>query len=150
MKFITINSIAKNSNFAFFLRIFDEFFSGFRAKFQIIVTCTTTNNKNSDVCRFFNQIWENKSEICRKFWILWKNSLLFKTIHFTPYLRRSPPARGSRLSRPSRMPSATGKKPEEANDIMSWLLNNLFGIGNLGSSHSKRFCKISAWKPPLP
>ena len=27
-----INSIAKNSNFAFFLRIFDEFLSGFRAK----------------------------------------------------------------------------------------------------------------------
>ena len=28
--------------------------------------------ENSDVCRFFNQICENKSEICRKFWILWK------------------------------------------------------------------------------
>ena len=28
--------------------------------------------ENSDVCRFFNQIYENKSEICRKFWILWK------------------------------------------------------------------------------
>ena len=33
-----INSIAKNSNFAFFLRIFDELFSGFRAKFQKRVT----------------------------------------------------------------------------------------------------------------
>ena len=28
--------------------------------------------ENSDVCRFFNQICENKSEIYRKFWILWK------------------------------------------------------------------------------
>ena len=28
--------------------------------------------EKSDVCRFFNQICENKSEICRKFWILWK------------------------------------------------------------------------------
>ena len=28
--------------------------------------------ENSEVCRFFNQICENKSEICRKFWILWK------------------------------------------------------------------------------
>ena len=39
-----------------------NFFSGFRAKFQKIVTCVA----------FFNQICENKSEICRKFWILWK------------------------------------------------------------------------------
>ena len=28
--------------------------------------------ENSDVCRLFNKICENKSEICRKFWILWK------------------------------------------------------------------------------
>ena len=28
--------------------------------------------ENSDVCRFLNQICENKSEICRKFRILWK------------------------------------------------------------------------------
>ena len=28
--------------------------------------------ENSDVCRFLNQICENKSEICRKLWILWK------------------------------------------------------------------------------
>ena len=30
--------------------------------------------ENSDVCRFVNQICENKSEICRKFWILWKQN----------------------------------------------------------------------------
>ena len=35
---IFTNSIANTSNFAFFLRIFDEFFSGFRAKFQKRVT----------------------------------------------------------------------------------------------------------------
>ena len=40
-----INSIAKNSNFAFFLRIFDEIFSGFRAKFQKIVTCVAFSIK---------------------------------------------------------------------------------------------------------
>ena len=33
--------------------------------------------ENSDVCRFFNQICENKSEICRKFWILWKKFTIF-------------------------------------------------------------------------
>ena len=52
-----INSIANNSNFAFFLRIFDEFF--FRISRQI--------PENSDVCRFFNQICENRSELCRTF-----------------------------------------------------------------------------------
>ena len=57
-----INSIAKNSNFAFF---FCEFLMNFfRISRQIL--------ENSEVCRFFNQICENKSEICRKFWILWK------------------------------------------------------------------------------
>ena len=34
--------------------------------------------ENSDVCRFFNQICENKSEICRKFWILWKLFTIFQ------------------------------------------------------------------------
>ena len=34
--------------------------------------------ENSDVCRFFNQICENKSEICRKFWILWKKFTIFQ------------------------------------------------------------------------
>ena len=57
-----MNSIAKNSNFAFFPANFWWFF--FRISRQI--------PENSDVCRFFNQICENKSEICRKFWILWK------------------------------------------------------------------------------
>ena len=40
-----MNSIANTSNFAFFLRIFDEFFSGFRAKFQKIVTCVAFSIK---------------------------------------------------------------------------------------------------------
>ena len=34
--------------------------------------------EKSDVCRFFNQICENKSEICRKFWILWKLFTIFQ------------------------------------------------------------------------
>ena len=51
MNFIT--SIAKNSNFAFISANFWWFF--FRISRQI--------PENSDVCRFFNQICENKSEI---------------------------------------------------------------------------------------
>ena len=43
--------------FCFFLRIFDEFFS--RISRQI--------PEQSDVCRFFNQICENKLENCQKF-----------------------------------------------------------------------------------
>ena len=64
--------------FCIFSAIFYEFLSGFRDKFQ-----------KSDVCRFFNQICENKlknaenSEIrfCEFF------SLLFITIHSCPYWR---------------------------------------------------------------
>merc|ERR1719298_368819 len=61
-----INSIAKNSNFAFFLRIFDEFFSGFRAKFQKIVTCAAFSIKFAKT----NQKFAENSEFCEK------NSLL--------------------------------------------------------------------------
>ena len=46
----------------FLARIFDDFFS--RISRQI--------PENSDVCRFFNQICENKLESCRKFWNLWE------------------------------------------------------------------------------
>ena len=69
-----VNSIAKNSNFAFFLRIFDEFFSGFRAKFQKIVTCVAFSIKFTKT----NQKFAENFEFCEK------NSLLFKIIHFTP------------------------------------------------------------------
>ena len=63
-----------SSNFAFFLRIFDEFFSGFRAKFQKIVTCVAFSIKFAKT----NQKFAENSEFCEK------NSLLFKIIHFTP------------------------------------------------------------------
>ena len=61
-----IDSIAKNSNFAIFLRIFDEFFSGFRAKFQKIVTCAAFSIKFAKT----NQKFAENSEFCEK------NSLL--------------------------------------------------------------------------
>ena len=61
-----INSIAKNSNFAFFLRIFDEFFPGFHAKFQKIVTCVAFSIKFAKT----NQKFAENSEFCEK------NSLL--------------------------------------------------------------------------
>ena len=68
-----INSIAKNSNFAF-LRIFDEIFSGFRAKFQKIVTCVAFSIKFAKT----NQKSAENSEFCEK------NSLLLWIIHVTP------------------------------------------------------------------
>ena len=58
-----INSIAKNSNFAFFLRIFDEFFSGFRAKFQKIVTCVAFSIKFAKT----NQKFAENSEFCENY-----------------------------------------------------------------------------------
>jgi len=50
----------------FFLRIFDEFFSGFRAKFQKIVTCVAFSIKFAKT----NQKFAENSEFCEK------NSLL--------------------------------------------------------------------------
>merc|ERR1719197_1886681 len=79
-----INSIPKNSNFAFFLRIFYEFFSGFRAKFQKIVTCVAFSIKFAKT----NQKFAENSEFCENY------SLLFKIIHFTPYPPPTDPSRG--------------------------------------------------------
>ena len=58
----------------FFLRIFDEFFSGFRAKFQKIVTCAAFSIKFAKT----NQKFAENSEFCENY------SLFFKIIHFTP------------------------------------------------------------------
>ena len=58
----------------FFLRIFDEFFSGFRAKFQKIVTCVAFSIKFAKT----NQKFAENSEFCENY------SLFFKIIHFTP------------------------------------------------------------------
>ena len=71
---IFINSIAKNLNFAFFLRIFDELFSGFRAKFQKIVTCVASSIKFAKT----NQKFAENSEFCENY------SLFFKIIHWCP------------------------------------------------------------------
>ena len=56
----------KNRKLHFFLRIFDEFFSGFRAKFQKIVTCAAFSIKFAKT----NQKFAENSEFCEK------NSLL--------------------------------------------------------------------------
>ena len=101
-----INSIAKNSNFAFFLRIFDEFFSGFRAKFQKIVTCVAFSIKFAKT----NQKFAENSEFCEK------NSLLFKIIHFTPYLGLC-----GRFLPPS---VRTGDLPPEKQKILETLLGS--------------------------
>ena len=60
----------------FLARIFDEFFSGFRAKFQNIVTCAAFSIKFAKT----NQKFAENSEFCENY------SLFFKIIHFTPYL----------------------------------------------------------------
>ena len=59
---------------AFFLRIFDAFFSGFRAKFQKIVTCVAFSTKFAKT----NQKFAENSEFCENY------SLLFKIIHWCP------------------------------------------------------------------
>jgi len=59
----------------FLARIFDEFFSGFRAKFQKIVTCVAFSIKFAKT----NQKFAENSEFCENY------SLFFKIIHFTPY-----------------------------------------------------------------
>ena len=82
-------SIANTSNFAFFLRIFDEFFPGFRAKFQKIVTCAAFSIKFAKT----NQKFAENSEFCENY------SLLFKIIHFTPYLLRGAAGAGDRVLR---------------------------------------------------
>ena len=66
----------------FLARIFDEFFSGFRAKFQKIVTCVAFSIKFAKT----NQKVAENSEFCGK------NSLLVWIIHFTP--RSGCPGRG--------------------------------------------------------
>ena len=58
----------------FFLRIFDGFFSGFRAKFQKIVTCVAFSIKFAKT----NQKFVENSEFCENY------SLLFKIIHWCP------------------------------------------------------------------
>ena len=55
-----------SSNFACFLRIFDEFFSGFRAKFQKRVTCVAFSIKFAKT----NQKFAENSEICENYSIL--------------------------------------------------------------------------------
>ena len=52
----------------FFLRIFDELFSGFRAKFQKIVTCVAFSIKFAKT----NQKFAENSEFCEDYSLLFK------------------------------------------------------------------------------
>ena len=67
--------------------------------------------ENSDVCRFFNQIRENKSEICRKFWILWKKFTIISEL-FTSLL-------SLHFLTTERQPRASGRPPA-ALDAKLW------------------------------
>ena len=58
----------------FLARIFDEFFPGFRAKFQKLVTCVAFSIKFANT----NQKFAENSEFCEN------NSQLFKIIHWCP------------------------------------------------------------------
>merc|ERR1711869_70503 len=69
----------------FLARIFDEFFSGFRAKFQKIVTCVAFSIKFAKT----NQKFAENSEFCEK------NSLLLVNYSLHSLLRRSHPSERS-------------------------------------------------------
>ena len=85
--------------------------------------------ENSDVCRFFNQICENKSDICRKFWILWKKTHYFSKL-FTSLLTLDggvpPRSRRSQPGRPScaNLTRRTGTLGREGG--CSFTLKNVF------------------------
>ena len=66
--------IAKLHSKHIFWDSWDNIFSGFRAKFQKIVTCVAVSIKFAKT----NQKFAENSEFCEK------NSLFFKIIHFTP------------------------------------------------------------------
>merc|ERR1712182_48573 len=70
----TMHSFAPFSNLHFFCELL-MIFSGFRAKFQKIVTCVAFSIKFAKT----NQKFAENSEFCENY------SLLFKIIHFTPY-----------------------------------------------------------------
>merc|ERR1719235_2701373 len=75
----------------FFLRIFDEFFSGFRAKFQKIVTCAAFSIKFAKT----NQKFAENSEFCeKKFTII---SELFTSLLIYDARRVHPPRAAQRL-----------------------------------------------------
>ena len=61
------------------MRIFDEFFPGFRAKFRKIVTCVAFSTKFAKT----NQKFAENSEFCENY------SVLFKIIHLCPYCARA-------------------------------------------------------------
>ena len=88
--------------------------------------------ENSGVCRFFNQICENKSDICRKFWICENYSLFFKSIHFTPQCRcvRGSDARAASASKEG--PSILPRAP----------LRTVPPLVSLGFGKISKFCKF--------
>ena len=87
--------------------------------------------ENSDVCRFFNQICENKSEICRKFWILWKKFTIIVNYSLHSLFERSPgehppevllPQRPERRQPRGARRAVGGRGPEPAGSRGSWLV----------------------------
>ena len=110
----------------FLLRIFDEFFSGFRAKFQKIVTCVAFSIKFAKT----NQKFAKNSEFCEK------NSLLFKIIHFTPYRRGWGASRASKASSSSRDRKAMQTSTRE-------VVANIWAI----CQNLTRFCTQKTAKP---
>ena len=79
----TQNFSQKSPTFSFAIEYWiSDFFSHFLVKLCILhfsakfwwnfVRISRQFPENSEVCRFFNQICENKLENCRNFWNLWK------------------------------------------------------------------------------
>ena len=71
---------------AFFLRIFDEFFSGFRANFQKIVTCVAFSIKFAKT----NQKFAENSEFCEKNSLLLVNYSLHSLVPKRRRLKKRP------------------------------------------------------------
>ena len=114
-RFFSISS----SNFAFFLRIFDEFFSGFRAKFQKIVTCAAFSIKFAKT----NQKFAENSEFCEK------NSLLLVnySLHSLTATRCAAPS-GSRRQSPSVGARSRGSRRWPSSAVSScWISFPAFG-----------------------
>ena len=106
-----INSIAKNSNFACFLQIFDEFFSGFRAKFQKLVTCVAFSIKFAKT----DQKFAENSEFCekkiKKFTVIQNYSLHSLGSSMTFGAPRTAARRGQQLPQQQRGARATRRLP---------------------------------------
>ena len=110
----------------FFLRMFDEFFSGFRDKFQKIVTCVAFSIKFAKT----NQKFAENSEFCEKNSLLLVNYSLRSLVRDRPAVpashaagARCSCARGAAVASPSRAEARARQTTSNATSPhKSWLV----------------------------